>query len=95
MPAKSKKNNVSKFPLRLMPSLRQDAENFSEKEGVSLNQFISVAVADKLAHLQHEEWVARQQKVTSERIAQTMAILSGKGLARYLRRAQSVSSPSP
>lgn len=76
MPAKSKKTKVSKFPLRLMPSVRQDAENFSEKEGVSLNQFINVAVAEKLAHLQHEEWIARRQKVTPERIAQAMKILN-------------------
>ena len=76
MPAKSKKSIVSKFPLRLMPSVRQDAENFSEKEGVSLNQFINVAVAEKLAHLQHEEWIAHRQRVTPERIAQAMAILN-------------------
>ena len=28
-----------------MPSVRRTAEEFSEKEGVSLNQFINVAVA--------------------------------------------------
>ena len=76
MPAKSKKAIASKFPLRLMPSVRQGAENFSEKEGVSLNQFINVAVAEKLAHLQHEEWIARRQKVTPERVARAMAILN-------------------
>jgi HicB family len=76
MPAKPKKTIVSKFPLRLMPSVRQDAESFSEKEGVSLNQFINVAVAEKLAHLQHEKWLARRQKVTPARIAQAMAILN-------------------
>ena len=76
MPAKPKKVVVSKFPLRLMPSVRREAEKFSGKEGVSLNQFINVAVAEKLAHLQHEEWIASRQKVTPERIAQAMAILN-------------------
>lgn len=76
MPVKSKKAVVSKFPLRLMPSMRQDAENFSRKEGVSLNQFINVAVAEKLAHLQHEEWLARRRKPTPERIAQALVILN-------------------
>jgi hypothetical protein len=76
MPAKPKKVVVSKFPLRLMPSVRREAENFSLKEGVSLNQFINVAVAEKLAHLQHEEWIASRRKVTPERIARAMAILN-------------------
>jgi predicted HicB family RNase H-like nuclease len=48
----SRKIATPKFPLRLMPSVRRTAEEFSEKEGVSLNQFINVAVAEKLAHLE-------------------------------------------
>lgn len=51
MPAKSKKSKVSKFPLRLMPSVGHDAEDFSEKEGVSLNKFINMAVAGELARI--------------------------------------------
>lgn len=58
MSANQKKSVISKFPLRLMPSVRRVAEDFSLKEGVSLNQFINVAVAEKLAHLQHDEWLA-------------------------------------
>ena len=58
MPASQKKIAVNKFPLRLMPSVRKVAEQISQREGVSLNQFINVAVAEKLAHLQHEEWLA-------------------------------------
>ena len=57
MPVSQKKVLVSKFPLRLMPSVRRVAENFSQKEGVSLNQFINIAVAEKPAHLQHEGMV--------------------------------------
>ncbi len=46
MPVSQKKAKVtvSKFPLRLMPSVRQGAEKLSAREGVSLNQFINVAV---------------------------------------------------
>jgi hypothetical protein len=75
MPVRQKKVTVSKFPLRLMPSVRRVAENFSEKEGVSLNQFINIAVAEKLAHLQHEEWLAHRPKATDEMIANALAIL--------------------
>ncbi len=76
MPAKQKKVAVNKFLLRLMPSVRRVAEDFSQKEGVSLNQFINVAVAEKLAHLQHEEWLlARRPKATSSSIAKALQIL--------------------
>src|SRR5271156_5318578 len=70
-----KKLVVKKFPLRLMPSVRKVAEDFSQKEGVSLNQFINLAVAEKLAHLQHEEWVARRRVATDASIADALAIL--------------------
>ena len=79
-----KKTEIGKFPLRLMPSVRRAAENFSEREGVSLNQFINLAVAEKLAHLRHEEWVARRPKATSAGIARALAILdrsAGKPMA--------------
>ena len=56
MPASPKKVAVNKFSLRLMPSVRRAAEDFSHKEGVSLNQFINVAVAEKLSVLRTEEY---------------------------------------
>jgi hypothetical protein len=79
MPANQKKVTVSKFPLRLMPSVRRVAEDFSAKEGVSLNQFINLAVAEKLAHLQHEEWLARRPKATAVLKAMALAILNRPG----------------
>jgi hypothetical protein len=75
MPVSQKKVAVSKLPLRLMPSVRRVAENFSQKEGVSLNQFINVAVAEKLAHLQHEEWLAHRPKASAALIGKALDIL--------------------
>jgi hypothetical protein len=75
MPVSQKKVTVSKFPLRLMPSVRRVAENFSQKEGVSLNQFINLAVAEKLAHLQHEEWLAHRPKESAALVAKALDIL--------------------
>lgn len=66
---------VAKFALRLMPSVRKSAEDYSQREGVSLNQFINVAVAEKLAHLQHEEWVARRPQASAESIAKALQVL--------------------
>ena len=68
---------VKKFPLRLMPSVRKVAEAVSQKEGVSLNQFINLAVAEKVAHLQHEEWLARRPKASPASIAKALEILDG------------------
>jgi hypothetical protein len=76
MPVSQKKVAVNKFPLRLMPSVRKVAETFSQKEGVSLNQFINIAVAEKLAHLQHDEWLARRPKATGDLIAKALDILA-------------------
>jgi len=75
MPANQRKSVINKFPLRLMPSVRRVAEDFSLKEGVSLNQFINVAVAEKIVHLQHDEWLATRPKPTAARIARALAIL--------------------
>jgi uncharacterized protein (DUF1778 family) len=42
------------YALRLQPSLKSAAEKFALTEGTSLNQFINVAVAEKLAALDTE-----------------------------------------
>ena len=68
-----------KFPLRLMPSVRQSAETYSQKEGVSLNQFINVAVAEKLASLHYEEWLHDRQPPTRKSVAAALRILDKPG----------------
>jgi len=58
-----------------MPSVRRSAELFSEKEGVSLNQFINLAVAEKLAHLEHDEWVQGRSKIHAGSIQKALKVL--------------------
>jgi len=48
-----RKNNVA---LRLQSSLLEEARKVSETEGVALNQFINVAVAEKLSALRTEDY---------------------------------------
>lgn len=48
-----RKSNVA---LRLQSSLLEEARKVSETEGVALNQFINVAVAEKLSALRTEEY---------------------------------------
>jgi hypothetical protein len=69
----------SNFALRLQPSLMEEARKVAEREGVALNQFINVAVAEKLSALRTEEYF-RERASRADR-AQTLKILarSGKG----------------
>ena len=46
----------SDVALRLQESILEEARRVSESEGVALNQFINVAVAEKLAALRTEEY---------------------------------------
>ena len=79
MATERRKTAIPKFPLRLMPSVRRTAEVFSEKEGVSLNQFINVAVAEKLAHLEHEEWARNRKPPTNKLAARALSLLARTG----------------
>jgi len=40
---------TSTYPLRLPVSIKAEAERLAAEEGTSLNQFVSTAVAEKLA----------------------------------------------
>ncbi len=50
------------FPLRLCPSTRQQATKLAQHDGISLNHFISLAVAEKISRLEHESWLEQQSK---------------------------------
>lgn len=49
---------AANFPLRLSESVRKAAERAAERDGVSLNQFINLAVAEKTAALDGADMVA-------------------------------------
>lgn len=42
-------SNTSTYPLRLPRSVKAAVEKLAKEEGVSLNQFVATAVAEKLA----------------------------------------------
>ncbi len=47
-----KPRNQSKFALRLPKSVSDTAKKIAAQEGVSLNQFISLAVAEKIVRVE-------------------------------------------
>lgn len=48
------------FPLRLATSLRTQANNLAHSEGISLNHFISLAVAEKISRMEHDLWLQQR-----------------------------------
>jgi hypothetical protein len=63
----------SNVALRLQSSLFEEARRVAEKEGVALNQFINVAVAEKLSALRTEEYF--RERSTRAGIAEAKRIL--------------------
>jgi hypothetical protein len=66
------------FPLRLQPSLMTELRAAAEAEGVSVNRYINVAVAEKLARRRTAAafFAARAERGSAER---ALAILAGAG----------------
>lgn len=69
----------SNFALRLQPSLLEEARKVAEAEGVALNQFINVAVAEKLSALRTESYFAERAARANPRKALDALARAGKG----------------
>jgi len=67
----------SNVALRLQSSLLEEARRVAETEGVALNQFINVAVAEKLSALRTEEYF--RDRSSRADIARAKRILRGAG----------------
>jgi hypothetical protein len=65
------------FPLRLSPSLQAEARKTAEQEGVSLNQLINLAVAEKISVLRTEEFF--RTRAARANITKARAILKRAG----------------
>jgi uncharacterized protein (DUF1778 family) len=65
------------YSLRLQPSLKNAAERIAAAEGTSLNQFINMAVAEKLSALETEVFF-RERAARGDRAA-FLAFLDGAG----------------
>ncbi|MFZ1086236.1 MAG: hypothetical protein WAN35_14825 [Terracidiphilus sp.] len=58
---------VATFPLRLPVSLKAALESISDRDGTSMNQFLVVAAAEKIAAMQTEEFfLARRNRADRE-----------------------------
>ena len=58
---------VATFPLRLPVSLKAALETITDRDGTSINQFLVVAAAEKIAAMQTEDFfLARRKRVDDE-----------------------------
>ena len=69
----------SNVALRLQSSLLEEARRVAETEGVALNQFINVAVAEKLSALRTEEYFRQRADRADVGKAQRILKRAGKG----------------
>jgi hypothetical protein len=74
----------SNFALRLQPSLLDEARQAAEAEGVALNQFINVAVAEKLSALRTEKYFAERAGRAS--VPKALEILKRAGVGNPPRK---------
>ena len=54
-------SQLSTYPLRLPRSIRTGVERFSKQDGISINQFVSIAVAEKLAMMQAKDYFSERR----------------------------------
>jgi hypothetical protein len=73
----------STYPLKLPNSVKDAAAELAKIDGVSLNQFIAAAVAEKVGTLQTAQVFLKDRAGTAK----------PKDLLKYLRRAPKVAPP--
>jgi hypothetical protein len=64
------------FPLRLAISLKDMANILAQKDGVSLNHFISLAVAEKISRLESETLNEHNDLSRRQKIAVAAGVIS-------------------
>jgi len=58
---------TSTFPLRLPVSMKAALEEISERDGTSMNQFLVIAAAEKIAAMETERFFEERRKRADRR----------------------------
>src|ERR1700742_3890416 len=75
MESQQRDMNADVIPLHLEKGVREKAERISHREGVSLDEFVAAAVAEKLDRLEHFNWARNRKSPTPERLAAALELL--------------------
>jgi hypothetical protein len=74
-----KRNRLGTYPLRLPRSIKAEVERIAKQDGVSINQFIATAVAEKLSAMRTAEFFAeRRARADFVRFDRLMRRLGGE-----------------
>ena len=68
---------TSSYPLRMPMSLKNAVAEVSREEGTSINQFVIVAIAEKLAALRTERFFAERRGLADVDAAQRILFRDG------------------
>ena len=72
---KKESRRLSSFPLRLPPTMKRQAHELADHEGLSLNHFISLAIAEKIIRMESQTWAnessANELRLRESRIEST------------------------
>jgi hypothetical protein len=55
-------SDTSSYPLRLPKSLKENVAKVAKHDSASINQFIAIAVAEKISALETEKFFAKRAK---------------------------------
>jgi len=70
---------TSTYPLRLPKSLKEAVEKLSKEDGTSINQFVTVAVAEKVSALRTQEYFqARRERADVDGALQVLSRSGGE-----------------
>ena len=81
------------YALRLQASLKAEAERVARAEGTTLNQFINVAVAEKLAALRTAAFF--RERAARANVAEGEALLDSFGVAAPVREGDELTGEPP
>ena len=81
----------SNYALRLQASLKAEAEKLAKEEGTTLNQFINVAVAEKLSALRTSAYF--RSRANRADITEALDILERAGIPGQLQDGDEVPPP--
>lgn len=86
---------VKRLALRLQPSLMEEARKVAKAEGVTLNQLINLAVAEKVSALRTEEYFAERASKGDIKNALRVLKRAGAGNQPVLRGKLSAKTVGP
>ena len=69
--------DISTYPLRLPKSLKDKVAKVAKRDGSSINQFITIAVAEKISALETEKFFASRMKETDADAFRSLLFRSG------------------